>query len=569
MNYMHKLARRLARLRPAAVPAACGRWSNDRKIGQNRAVQHHLVCRTLPILTLVLLLAACADSSAPAAPDAGAVDMYQVGRGWARRLVGIRISPDTAVVSPGRTVAFKASGVLTDGSSRPITVEWVATGGTIDPAGLFTADSTMGTYHVVGTEPTLGLADTAAVVDTTVSVVAPAPAVSSVSVSPTSATLAVGESVQLSATAKDVNGSPVDGSAVTWTTSNSAVASVSSSGVVKALASGSSTVMATIQGVEGKTNITVEATTGTVPGDCGSYPYDRLVSVSTASQLSSAITNAQPGDLIELAAGTYSARYVVSRSGTTTNPVVLCGPRSAVLDAGGWSTTDQAVITMTNASNWTLRGVTIQNALRGFRISGATNVRLTGLEIRNIGQAAIQLYQSSKHNLIDSSYIHDTGKATKEYGEGVYMGTDAGAWPGGVPDRSDSNRIAYNVFGPNIGSDMVDVKPGTTGTVIEYNTLNGIGQGHSVSWNDAWIYIVGNGVLVRGNVGNDAPVHGFHVASTSGQPGWGLNNRFEGNTANVSSTGYGFKVDLTPNVVKCSNTVTNAGSGYSNIACTP
>jgi hypothetical protein len=580
MNYTHKLARRLARLRPAAVFAACGRWSSDRKIGNNRAVQHHLVCRTLPILTLDLLMAAFADSSAPLPPDGGVADMYQVGRGWARRLVGIRISPDTAVVSPGQTIAFKAFGVLSDSSLRPITVEWAATGGTIDSAGLFTADSTMGTYQVVGTEPTLGLADTAAVVDTAASVSAPAPdapppAVSSVSVSPSSATLTVGESVQLSAAAKDVNGSPVDGSPITWTTSNSAVASVTSSGVVKALAGGSAKVTATAQGVSGEAAVSVTAPAPTpappLAGDCSDYSYTRLVSVSTASELSTAITDAQPGDLIQLAPGTYSGSWTVSRSGTATNPIMLCGPRTAVLN-GGSLTNGGAVLKFIGTSSahvqyWVAKGFTVTNRQVGVGGSYASWITVDSVQVYNLGEAAIAFQQFSTHNTWIRNYIHDTGKTTAQYGEGFYIGSYNLRWVNGQPDRTDYNTISDNIIGPNIGSELIQIDEGTTGNVLTGNHLDRAGRGYAGS--GASIFIIGNEVVASGNVitnvsGTDNGVYVETILS-----GWGENNSFDNNTLTGSGVaGYGFQVRSTTNTVKCTNVVTGFTSGFSNIACT-
>jgi hypothetical protein len=568
MNYTHKLARRLARLRPAVVPAACGRWTGDRKIGHNRAVEHHLARRTLPILTLVLLLAACADSSAPAAPDAGAVDMYQVGRGWARRLVGIRISPDTAVVSPGQTMAFKASGVLTDGSSRPITVSWAATGGTIDSAGLFTAGSTTGAYHVVGTEPTLGIADTAAVVDTTVSVDAPAPAVSSVSVSPSSATLTVGESVQLSAVAKDVNGTIVSGSTVSWSSSNPAVASVSSTGTVQALTGGTSTVTATIEGVDGKASITVQAPVGTAPGDCGSNSYGRLVSVSTAAQLSSAITNVQPGDLIELAPGTYTGKWTITRSGTATNRITLCGPRTATLSYGSLSS---GWIVNLSANYWTVQGFSITNGIAGLHITGGSYNIIDGLEVHDVGQEAIALKTFSRHNIVRNNSIHDTGRYMPGFGEGVYIGTADGHWCSDPvlncdPDTSDSNQVVNNVFGPNVRSENLDAKPGTTGGLLQGNTFNCVGESTDNS-NSACVTIKGNGYRVTQNTLTGSVGGGFQAVVLL--TGWGNNNVFDLNAVS-NVPGYGFSIggSTTGNKVKCNNTVTGAGSGFANVTCT-
>jgi hypothetical protein len=577
MNYTHKLARRLARLRPAA--AACGRWDGDRKIGHNRAGRHHLVCRALPILTLTLLLAACADSSAPVAPDGGAVDMYQVGRGWARRLVGIRISPDTAVVSPGGTVAFKASGVLTDGSSRLITVEWAATGGTIDSAGLFTADSTMGTYHVVGTEPALGLADTAAVVDTTASADPPAPVVTEVSVSPSSTSIEVGDSIRLAATATDAGGATMGGIAFTWASSDAAVATVSSKGMVKAVAGGSARVTATAQGVSGEAALTVVVPApAPAPdpapspvGDCSDYNYTRLVPISTASQLSSAITNAQPGDLIQLAPGTYSGSWTASRSGTATKPVVLCGPRTAVLN-GGSLTNGGAILKFIGTSSahvqyWVAKGFTVTNRQVGVGGSYASWITLDSVQVYNVGEAAIAFQQFSTHNTWIRNYIHDTGKTAAEFGEGFYIGSYNLRWPNGQPDQTDYNTISDNIIGPNIGSELIQIDEGTTGNVVTGNQLNRAGRGYAGS--GASIFVIGNGGQYSGNVisnvsGTDNGIYVETILS-----GWGEDNSFDNNTVTGSGvSGYGFKVRSTTNTVKCSNEVTGFTSGFSNIACT-
>ena len=53
--------------------------------------------------------------------------------------------------------------------------------------------------------------------------------VASVSVSPSSATIRVGETLRLSATARDASGNSLAGRPITWSTSSAAVATVASS----------------------------------------------------------------------------------------------------------------------------------------------------------------------------------------------------------------------------------------------------------------------------------------------------------------------------------------------------
>ena len=85
---------------------------------------------------------------------------------------------------------------------------------------------------------------------------APGPAVSIVSVSPPSLTLGVGASQQLSATARDASLNVVNATA-TWASSNSAIATVTSDGLLSARAAGSATVTATVSGISGTAQLTV------------------------------------------------------------------------------------------------------------------------------------------------------------------------------------------------------------------------------------------------------------------------------------------------------------------------
>ncbi len=83
--------------------------------------------------------------------------------------------------------------------------------------------------------------------------------VAAVSVSPATASLTPGQTVQLAATPTDASGNPLTGRVVTWTSSNGAVAAVSGSGLVSALAAGSATITASSEGQSGGAAVTVAA----------------------------------------------------------------------------------------------------------------------------------------------------------------------------------------------------------------------------------------------------------------------------------------------------------------------
>jgi uncharacterized protein YjdB len=88
--------------------------------------------------------------------------------------------------------------------------------------------------------------------------VSPAP-VASVAVSPSSATLVVGQTIDLEAQPLDASGQPLSGRTVTWSSNRPEVATVTSTGVVAALSAGTATISASSEGRSGTATIAVEA----------------------------------------------------------------------------------------------------------------------------------------------------------------------------------------------------------------------------------------------------------------------------------------------------------------------
>src|SRR4051794_24905827 len=129
-------------------------------------------------------------------------------------------------------------------------------------------------------------------------------------------------------------------------------------------------------------------------GPCSGLRYTRLVSVSTAAQLSLAVKNARAGDLIQLAPATYNGRWTMTQSGTATAPTVLCGPRTAVLNGG--SISQASGIFLNGARYWILRGFTVTNSRTGVSGDNALYNQILSLEIRNVGQPGVHLRVFSK-----------------------------------------------------------------------------------------------------------------------------------------------------------------------------
>jgi hypothetical protein len=78
-----------------------------------------------------------------------------------------------------------------------------------------------------------------------------------VEVTPATASIGEGATVQLTATPKDAAGNALTGRAVSWATSDAAVATVNASGLVSGVAAGAATITATSEGESGTAQVTV------------------------------------------------------------------------------------------------------------------------------------------------------------------------------------------------------------------------------------------------------------------------------------------------------------------------
>ena len=304
-----------------------------------------------------------------------------------------------------------------------------------------------------------------------------------------------------------------------------------------------------------------------VPAPCAA-PDGRRVAVASAEELASALEEARPGDAIILADGVYPGRFVIAASGTPEAPITLCGSRRAVL-AGG--STDRGYGVHLRADHWRLVGFTVTDSQKGIVADGANHNVLRGLAVYNVGQEGIHFRAFSSYNLLEDSEVHNVGVREGHNGEGVYVGSAHSNWceyTDCQPDRSDFNEIRNNTIGPNTTAESVDIKEGTTGGVVAENTFSGAGMSDA----DSWVDVKGNGYRIAANVGLRAPTDGFqtHVESN----GWGRDNVFRGNVADVHGDGYGVRIDggeADPrgNAVGCDNRVDNAAEGLANVECTP
>jgi hypothetical protein len=321
------------------------------------------------------------------------------------------------------------------------------------------------------------------------------------------------------------------------------------------------------------------------------------IQVATADQLKAALAAAEPGDVIQLAPGTYRGSFVTQKAGTAGNPITLTGPSTAVLVNDGPSGTAPSCPVPTagwdpgyglwlhNAPYWTIRGITVAESKKGIVLDNSHHVTIDGVTVRETDEEGVHFRRSSADGVIKNSTITDAGVVTKDYGEGVYIGSANSNWKchgnsGGV-DRSDRVQVLDNRIGPNVSAEHIDVKEGTQGGLIRGNTFDGTGISGANSA-DSWVDVKGFGYRIENNTGTFASPGTFkngyetHNPSTTPSFGNGCGNVWRDNTSDLGNVGeYAVYVPSTskckanPNVVHASNTVSRAKKGLTNIPVTP
>jgi trimeric autotransporter adhesin len=230
------------------------------------------------------------------------------------------VSPVSASLITGGT--FQLSATTFDADNQLLsgrTVTWSSSNtsvASVSSSGLVTA---AGTGSATVTATSEGKTATSAI---TVSA-PPAVPVASVSVALAASSLTVGQTTQATATTRDAAGTVLTGRGITWSSSNTAVARVNSTGVVLAVGVGSATIQATSEGVSGSASLTVSA----VPV--------ATVSVSLASSsLTAGQTTQATATLKDAAGNTLTGRSIAWSSSNTSIATVNANGQVTTVAAG-------------------------------------------------------------------------------------------------------------------------------------------------------------------------------------------------------------------------------------------
>ena len=405
-------------------------------------------------------------------------------------VASVSVSPASATLQIGQTVQLTAT--PKDANGNPLTGRTITWGSsntavaTVTGSGLVTG-VVAGSATITATSE--GQSGTAAI-----TVPAPAP-VASVSVNPASASVQVGQTVQLVATPKDASGNPLTGRTVTWGSSNTAVATVTASGLVTGLVVGSATITATSEGQSASSAITVTApaagniyytaTTG-LDGNAGTLTSPFKTIAKGASVL-------KPGDKLYIRGGTYVESLVNSvPSGTSwTSPVTLAAypGETVVVQASG-----SVVVRINSSVGYIIFDGLIFDAARqagpvvyldNLYGSGTPHhIRFQNGEIKNAANSDGVLIEASytdpqpNYNEFINMKIHDNGSSVLHHG--IYMHSSHNLVTG--CDIYNNSGFGVQIYHDNAAS----------GINTSYNTLSGNKLHDNVA----------SGAVLAGGVGN-------------------------------------------------------------------
>ena len=276
---------------------------------------------------------------------------------------------------------------------------------------------------------------------------APAP-VASVSVTPGTVALEIGENRQLTAVTRDADGSVLDGRVVSWSSSRPDLVTVTSAGRVTAVAAGTAIVTGASEGRSASAIVTVNApASGSDPEDphagyyvspAGSSGGDG--SVGRPWDLASALGRSlRGGDTLWLRGGTYRGAFTSTLSGTSTAPVVVRqypGER-ATLDG-------QLVVRGSYSTFWgfeLMSSVTAPGNVAGLNVFGP-GTRIINLVVHDHGGNGIGTWAEGPNTEIYGNLVYNNGRqrVVPNFAHGIYGQNSAGT-------KWVRENIVFNQFG--------------------------------------------------------------------------------------------------------------------------
>ena len=319
------------------------------------------------------------------------------------RATTVVVTPATVELTAlGEVVRFTAQVRDQHGSEMAAAVVWSsgdASVATVDATGLVTAAGN-------GTATITAMAG-AASGNASVTV---AQAVSAVAVSPVADTLvARGDTVRLTAEASNANGHAVEGAEFTWTSGDTAVATVDATGLATSVGSGEAEITASSSGVAGRASLTV---VDPVPTAVAVTPDTlALTTLGQTAQLAAEVRD-QIGRVMEGVRVSWSSANAVVAAVDSAGVVTAIGGSSATVTARAGEASGSALMKVMPSAGWVA-------------VSPTTDTIAPGDTVR----LAAELYDASGHRVSAAAFNWSTSdkSVASVDGAGLVRGVSEGA----------------------------------------------------------------------------------------------------------------------------------------------
>ena len=446
MTFLHKLARRLARLKAGTLAAVAVVSAAAAIVGCEQPISHFVT----PTVS---------------------------------RLV---VSPQVVTLQPDQTQDFMAVGFTPTGDTAQVDVTWSASRGSLSDKG------TKGGRHYgqyrnaqCGTSTVTATAHPGNVTGEA-SVTVTCPVVGSVTVTPPTASVPAGQTVQLTATPHDTAGNPLAGFAVTWSSSNTAAATVDANGLVSGVAAGSATITATSGGQSGTSSITVTTAAPVPVATVTVSPTSGTVVVGLTLPLTATLKDAA-GNVLTGRTITWSSNSsaaTVSPSGVVTG--VAAGSATITATSEGQSGT--SAVTVTAAAPPPVASVTVSPASGGVQVGQKLQLSVT--------------LKDANNNVLTGrvvAWTSSSASATVD-GSGLVTGVASGSATITATSEGKSGTAAITVTAPVVAAATVSVgdiffKSDHNGT--QNPAVDTIPVGGTVTWN--WVGALSHGIQSTGS----------------------------------------------------------------------
>ena len=522
-------------------------------------------------------------------------------------LQSITVSPTSASISVGATQQFTATGHYSNGSTQTLTsgVTWsssATTYATIGATGLATGVAA-GSTNITASSG--GVVSTPAAA---LAVTASTPVLQSITISPTSASIAVGATQQFTATGHYSNGTTQTlTSGVTWNSSSTTYATISATGLATGVAGGSTSITASSSGVVSAPAAALAVTAVTTGSGKSFYvaptgsDSNPGTSASPWLTIQHAASTVPAGSTVYVAAGTYNESINVTVSGTSSAPITFTGESGAIVSGTGLTPSTSQTQGLWNIGSATPAGVDVNYVtIQGFTIENYTtsnaNACPAGIWVSGASNG-IQILNNTITNITTTSEKNGNAFGIAAYGTeaaainglvisgntvyGLKTGnSETVNVDGNVTNFTISNNIIHD--NDNIGIDAIGGEGvGPSGsdyarygeisgnTVYNISAINNAGEGNQYDadgiYCDTCAYVVIERNLVR-NCDLNIEVASEHSGKYSQYVAVRNNLVYNANSVGISIGGYASNVGGSQYVAIVNNTLfeddtQNTGSG--------